>query len=93
MIPTNIKIDKLRLDKLKPIELPELGNTMEVTTLYDSYYNGKLMDELLNPPHGSIALALDSIRISKQKLYYHICGLSNNWLKMHGFPMIRRIHK
>ncbi len=33
-----------------------------------------------------------TVNISKSQVL-RLCGYSNNWLKMHGYPMIRRVKK
>ena len=33
------------------------------------------------------------IMMNPSKVFYYLLGRSNNWLKMHGYPMIRKVRR
>lgn len=73
---------KLSLGPFLIKDIPTIDSFSESTAgTYDKFL---FTDDLLDD---TITFTVENLTPSK---IFRACGLSNNWLKMHGYPMIRR---
>ena len=64
------------------------GAELETTTLADQQAMNDLF-EAFYKPH-TVTYSFNNSFVLASKFLHVLCGKSNNWLRLHGLPMVRR---
>ena len=75
--------------EFKPLEsILDLPEELDTFTLDDQEAFNETM-KVLNRQH-TVTIRIDNSHLLTSKILYVLAGKSNNWLRRHGLPMIRR---
>ena len=91
MPPKNCELEPGRLFMFGPdgVEL-YVGSIGEGIPKIPIQYDDSAFDEIINLPYLDDTFEFEGkIMMNPSKIMYYLLVKSNNWLKMHGYPMVR----